>query len=232
MGSIPPDTTQRSAATKAWWRLVRFGFRLLYNELAFTYDTVSAVVSLGQWREWQRAALPHLAASPGATVLELAHGTGNFQIDLRAAGYRPVALDLSRTMGRLADRKLRRWGARPALVRARAQALPFPDGRFPAVVSTFPTEFIVAPATLGEVYRVLQPGGRLVVVFGGLLTGQGPVAEGLEFAYRVTGQRAPWPVDVEGRLAAAGFVARLAQEDLPRSTVLLVVAEKTAPASG
>ncbi|MCZ7544410.1 MAG: hypothetical protein M5R40_13175 [Anaerolineae bacterium] len=41
---------------RLWWALVRFGFRLLYNELAFTYDLVSRVVSLGQWRAWQRAA--------------------------------------------------------------------------------------------------------------------------------------------------------------------------------
>ncbi|MBN2304642.1 MAG: class I SAM-dependent methyltransferase [Anaerolineae bacterium] len=226
MGSIPPDTNGRSVLVRAWWDLVRFGFRLLYNEMAFTYDLVSAVVSLGQWRDWQRAAIPHLAASPGATVLELAHGTGNFQIDLRLNGYRTIALDLSRAMGRITRYKLRRWGVRPSLVRGRAQALPFPDGTFPAVVSTFPTEFIIDPATLGEIHRVLQPGGRLVVVFGGLLTGQGVIEEGLELAYRVTGQRGPWPVNVEERLTAAGFRARVVTETLARSVVMLFVAER------
>jgi len=157
-----------------WWTLSRFGFRLLYNEMAFTYDVVSWTVSLGQWRDWQRTALPHLDAPSAGPVLELAHGTGNLQIDLRRAGFQAVALDLSRTMGRIADRKLRGWGWRPRLVRARAQALPFAAGHFAGVVSTFPTEFIIAPATLAEIFRVLRPGGRLVVVFNGILTGKTP----------------------------------------------------------
>jgi ubiquinone/menaquinone biosynthesis C-methylase UbiE len=50
---------------------LRFAFRLLYYELAFTYDWVSWFVSMGQWRSWQRAALPHLR---GQHILEIAHG--------------------------------------------------------------------------------------------------------------------------------------------------------------
>jgi ubiquinone/menaquinone biosynthesis C-methylase UbiE len=211
-----------------WWALVRFGFRLLYNELAFTYDTVSWIVSLGQWHDWQRAALRHLDAPPGAPILELAHGTGQFLIDLRTAGYQTFSIDVSRAMGRIARRKLHRWGYWPRLVRARAQALPFPDQRFAAVVSTFPTEFIIAPATLAEVFRVLKPGGRLVVVFNGLLTANSAATSALEFAFRVTGQRGPWSADVEQRIAAAGFSAQVISEPLEHSTVLLMVAERVA----
>ncbi|NLX11924.1 MAG: class I SAM-dependent methyltransferase [Chloroflexi bacterium] len=227
MGSLAPDTTRHSRLVKSWWRLVRFGFRLLYNEMAFTYDAVSWIVSLGQWRNWQRAALDHLNTPPGARILELAHGTGNFELDLLAAGYRPVALDLSRAMGRIARRKLREHGYLPLLVRGQAQALPFPDASFPAVVSTFPTEFIVDPATLGEIVRVLQPGGRLVVVFNGVLTRGSLARDALEFAYRATGQRGPWPVDVEGRMRAAGLEPSIVTATLPRSQVLLFLGEKT-----
>lgn len=222
LASLPPMPVFISA----WWWLVRLGFRLLYNEMAFTYDAVSWIVSRGQWRDWQRTVLPHLAASPGAAVLELAHGTGALQIELRRAGYRTAALDLSRAMGRIARRRLIRWGTRPLLVRAQAQAIPFPTGTFAAVVSTFPTEFILDPATLVEIYRVLKPGGRLVVVFGGLLTRRGLIEEGLEFAYRITGQRGPWPANAEDRLTAAGFHAEPVTVELAHSTALLFVAEK------
>ncbi|NDJ79031.1 MAG: class I SAM-dependent methyltransferase [Chloroflexi bacterium] len=231
MGSIHNQPRGRNILGRAWWGLVRFGFRLLYNEMAFTYDLVSWVVSLGQWRDWQRAALQHLNAEPGAQLLELAHGTGNFELDLHEAGYDTVALDLSRAMGRITQRKLRRNGINPPpLVRGRAQKLPFPTAAFPTVVSTFPTEFIIDPATLQEVHRVLQPGGRLVVVFNGIL-GRGEEARNaletlLEAAYRVTGQRGPWPVNVEEMLGNAGFEPQVVTERLNRSTVLLFLAVK------
>ena len=94
--------------------------------MAFTYDTVSWIVSLGQWRDWQRAALRHLHTPPGATILELAHGTGNFEIDLRRAGYHTVALDLSRAMSGIARRKIRRWGLRPPAGACRGAGAPLP----------------------------------------------------------------------------------------------------------
>ena len=224
------DTFQAPRSRRIWRRLLRWGFRLLYNEMAFTYDTVSRVVSLGQWRDWQRAALDYLNVPPGCAVLELAHGTGDLEIDLYAAGYHPVGVDLSRAMGRIARRKLRRRGLPARLVRARAQALPFAASSFPAVVSTFPTEFIVEPATLSELHRVLAADGRLVVVVNGLLTQRGAVEEALEFAYRATGQRGPWPGDIEGRFARAGFAIRVVEHPLERSVVSLLVATKTPPA--
>src|SRR5258708_37610262 len=121
-----------------YWRLIKFGFRLLYNEMAFTYDGVSWVVSLGEWRTWQRAAIAHLGVEPGAQVLELAHGTAALQIDLRAAGFDSVAVDYSPYMGRMARRRLLKQHIIPKLARARARALPFADSSFPAVFSPVP----------------------------------------------------------------------------------------------
>src|SRR5258708_720532 len=209
-----------------YWRLVKFGFRLLYNEMAFTYDTVSWVVSLGEWRSWQRAAIKHLGVQPGAQVLELAHGTAALQIDLRAAGYESVAVDYSPYMGRIARRRLLKQHIVPKLARARAQALPFADGSFPAVVSTFPTDFIVDPATIAEVYRVLKPGGRLVFVPNGILTRGGAARQALEAAYRATGQRGPWPVHIERVFSAAGFTITQTIEDAQRSMAQIIIAQK------
>ncbi len=208
--------------------LLRFGFRLLYNEMAFTYDLVSWVVSLGEWRSWQRAVLRHLNAAPGDRILEIAHGTANLQIDLRAAGFDSIGLDLSPYMGRIARRKLIRRHLTPKLVRGRAQTLPFPDESFSAVVSTFPTEFIVDPTTIREIYRILSPGGRLVFVPNGVLTKGGLAREGLEAAYRATGQRGPWPVRIEDAFGAAGFKLSAFTETAKRSIAQVIVAEKPA----
>ncbi|GAB4432257.1 MAG: class I SAM-dependent methyltransferase [Anaerolineae bacterium] len=218
--------TLRKQLVKGWWNLVRFGFRLLYHELAWTYDAVSTVVSLGQWGDWQRVALRHVQAPAGAPVLELAHGTGRLAVELRRAGYRLVALDRSPAMGRIARRRLLRWGWRPALVRADARALPFGAGQFAAVISTFPTEFIADPVALAEIHRILQSSGRLVIVLGATLTGHNAAARSLELAYRVTGQRGPWAALLEARLQAGGFAPRLLAEPLPRSVVWVCVAER------
>ena len=211
--------------TRIWWGLVELGFRLLYNELAWTYDLVSWTVSLGAWRAWQRSALRFLAVPPGSPVLEIAHGTGNFQIDLRTAGLEPIGLDLSPYMGRIARRKLRRHGLAARLTRGCGEALPFPAESFPAVVSTFPTPFITEPETLREIYRVLQPGGRLVIVANGLLTG-GVLGRILEWTYRITGQRGPWPDAFAARFGEAGFRLYEARVRLDRSVAIVIICQK------
>ncbi len=221
-----------SIATKLWWALVRFGFRLLYNEFAFIYDPVSRLVSFGQWRRWQRAALRYIRAAPDDVVLELAHGTGSLQLDLRARGYRTVGLDLSPYMGRLARRKMLRHGWHPRLVRGSALALPFPAEVFPTIVTTFPTDFILAPATLAEAYRVLRPGGRLVICATGRITGRDPLSRLLELAYKVTGQRARIDLDaITKGFRTAGFRAEFISREVAGGEVWLLLAEKDTPVS-
>jgi ubiquinone/menaquinone biosynthesis C-methylase UbiE len=206
-----------------WWGIIHFGFRLLYNELAFTYDIVSKIVSLGSWRCWQRAVLKHFDIEPGALVLELAHGTGDLQIDLINAGYKTIGYDLSPYMGRIAQRKLKRNGLPSTLVQGRAQQLPFADISFDVVVSTFPTEFIIAEETLREVNRVLKDNGRFVIVSVGMFTGGGIIKSFLEWLYRITGQRGEIRDEVAAIFVKNGFEIEFVQEKCPRSFVQLIV---------
>jgi len=232
-------------ALKDLWRhVVEFGFRLLYHEMAFTYDSVSWLVSMGEWRSWQRAALKHLNVRPGTCVLELAHGTGNLQLDLHAVGLKPIGLDFSPYMGRIARDKLTRHHVPYTLVRGRAQALPFGTESFAVIVSTFPTDFIIDPATIAEAYRVLKPGGRLVFVPNGVLTRGGIARQGIEAAYRATGQadwvdttdgshtssrpNRTWPIQVTDRFTSAGFMLTHVMEQCQSSIAQVVIAEKPA----
>lgn len=179
-----------NAVAGIWWRLVRFGFRLLYNELAFTYDVVSWVVSLGAWRCWQFSAIPYLDEPDKGPVLEIAHGTGHVQSKLHALGYGTVVgYDLSQAMGRITRARLLNDQARPLLARGYAQNLPFASETFSSVVTTFPTDFIVSTNTLQEIHRVLTPDGVLVIVPSAQIVGGGWMGRLLEWAYRITGQR-------------------------------------------
>ncbi len=209
-----------------WWALIKLGFRLLYNEFAFTYDWVSWGVSLGAWRCWQRSVLKYLEVEPGAAILEIAHGTGNLQLDLHAAGYQVFGHDLSANMGRIAQAKLQRQQFSAWLSRGRAQQLPYASGQIAAVISTFPTNFILEPDTLIEVQRVLQPGGQFLIVPNGMFTTGGVVAAGLEWLYRVTGQRDNSQFDVVEFFDQYGFRVEITRERCPRSMATIITASK------
>ncbi|MBU0703886.1 MAG: class I SAM-dependent methyltransferase [Chloroflexi bacterium] len=208
---------------RPWWAFLRLFFRLLYNEFAWTYDLVAWVVSLGQWKAWGRAATGHLQ---GKRVLELAHGPGHLLAAMAEQGLSPVGLDLSPYMGRLAQRRLRKGGLTVPLVRARAQALPFCDGCFNSSVATFPTEFILAPATLREAARVMRPGGQMVVVAWASLGKRDPLSRFIGWLYRVTGQGKPPLGAGEELMKKAGLVPHTAWERVGRSEVMLVIAQK------
>jgi ubiquinone/menaquinone biosynthesis C-methylase UbiE len=146
------------------WATIR-----LYHELAWAYDLASWLVSLGRWSGWRAMALDYVE---GSRILELGFGTGELLAEMAARGLDGVGLELSPAMHRVAARKLARRGWTVPRVQAGAQAAPFAAGQFDAVLSTFPSSYVLDPATLAEVARLLRPppatgggaGGRLVVV--------------------------------------------------------------------
>ena len=166
--------------------LTRLGFQLLYNQMAWTYDWIAWLVSCGQWPAWRRLALTY--ARPGP-ILELAYGTGVLFAEMLETGYKPVGLDASPYMARLAGNRLRHRRLPLLLTRGTAQGLPFPSERFATVIATFPTPFIFEPATLEEVYRVLRSDGELVVVVEGHLRGIRPLRTFINWLYQITSQR-------------------------------------------
>jgi ubiquinone/menaquinone biosynthesis C-methylase UbiE len=96
----------------------------------------------------------------GLRVLDVAGGDGYWAARARAHGARAVAVDISGA--KLA--RGRQLAAPPALVRADALALPFPDGSFDRVMSICAIEhFDDGARALDEMARVLVPGGELVM---------------------------------------------------------------------
>lgn len=214
-----------------WRRLLKLGFGLLYNQMAWSYDLVSWLVSRGQWRHWQRAALPYLK---GDRILELAHGPGHMLLDLQAAGHEVVGLDLSPAMSRQAGRRLSSSGERVSLVRGDGRFLPFCRHSFEGVLSTFPTEFLAQTETIEGVFEVLKPGGCLVVVPQARLTGGSILTRFIEWLYAITGQRPDVADDdqdgfwhmIGDRFRAAGFVLTFEELSLEKSQVTVVIARK------
>jgi ubiquinone/menaquinone biosynthesis C-methylase UbiE len=207
---------------------MRFFFHHFYHAFAWTYDFVAALVSVGRWNAWTRTAIPHLT---GRRILEIGHGPGHLQLTLRQRGLTVFGLDESRQMGRLACERLTRAGLPVALTRGYAQTLPFGADCFDSVVATFPSEYISDPRTLAEVWRVLRPGGRLVVVPVAYMGSQAWPDRAANWLFRVTGQNADLTADLRAKIKArfteADFQVSLNEVEVRQSVVFVIVAEKT-----
>lgn len=207
-----------------FWPLRAF-FYLLYHQMSWTYDWVAATVSLGLWKSWVLSVIPYLQ---GSRILELGHGPGHLQKALWQSGtsLTVFGLDASLQMSRRAARHLRSGAIKPNLVNGMAQWLPFTGGAFECVVSTFPTEYIFNPVTMNEVYRVLSPGGRLVVLASAALTGKRRSEQTAAWLFKVTGQSSPWEKRLLDPLRQSGFYTRLEEVHLKTSLVMIILAEK------
>ncbi len=225
-----------------WQRLVRFGFHLLYNQMAWTYDWVSWLVSLGEWRHWQLAALPYLGQPDmgnGRFILEIGHGPGHMLLELAEVEKHVIGLDLSPHMGRMTQKRLQKAGLHAQLTQGNVQELPFSDSTFDTVLSTFPTDFIVDPATLTAVHRVLKDNGRFVIIPAAHLTGNGMIHRLIDSLFRLTGQKkggmemeemetAVWQ-PLQQQFTRVGFETMIKQIQRPHSSITLIMAQKRQP---
>ncbi|MCL4560291.1 MAG: methyltransferase domain-containing protein [Chloroflexi bacterium] len=213
--------------------ILKVFFHYLYHGWAWTYDIVAATVSVGLWKRWVLSVLPQLQ---GPRVLEIGHGPGHLLVALLEQGWEVAGIDESRQMGRLARRRIGRtlghsskdaaYAHEPELARALAQALPFASAAFDSVVSTFPTRYIFEPAALRSIYRVLCPGGILVVGLTGWITGRSLPQRLAALLFRVTGESDLPLAAIQAPFISNGFKPETRWVDLGTSRVLLILAHK------
>ncbi len=130
-----------------------------YESLASWYDQVMTDPDDRNGLATIAYALVARLLGPGdGLVLDVGTGTGLSASTLRRAGYRPVGLDLAIDQLRIAAGRL-------PVAQADAARLPLADNTVAAAYSTFvASDLDDFPGTVGEVFRVLRPGGRYVAV--------------------------------------------------------------------
>ncbi len=137
--------------------------RSLFDRISGRYDFFNDVLSLGVHRLWKRRAIMALGDVSGAHVLDAATGTGDLALTLAEKGARVTAVDFSEGMLRVA--RQRRSHKNIGFSLADAQSLPFDAGSFDHVIVSFGVRNFENPERgIRELWRVLRPGGRLVVL--------------------------------------------------------------------
>jgi demethylmenaquinone methyltransferase/2-methoxy-6-polyprenyl-1,4-benzoquinol methylase len=133
----------------------------MFDRIAGVYDLMNSVMTAGMHQRWRERAVELARVGPDSRALDVATGTGDLAVALRAAGAEVVGCDFSEEMLARARRK------EPS-VRfewADALALPYGDDSFDAATVGFGARnFSDLGRGLGEMARVVRPGGRVVVL--------------------------------------------------------------------
>jgi ubiquinone/menaquinone biosynthesis methyltransferase ubiE len=138
----------------------------VFHSVAGKYDLMNDLLSFGIHRLWKRFTID----CSGVKVLDLAGGTGDFTAKFsRLVGQsgEVVLADINDSMLQVGREKLRNLGVvgNVNYVQANAEALPFPDNTFDCVIISFGLRNVTdKDKALRSMYRVLKPGGRLLVL--------------------------------------------------------------------
>ncbi len=143
----------------------------MFSAIAPRYDFLNRLLSCGRDRYWRKKAVSRLKPAPGHRILDVATGTADVALEIarQTAGkdVKVAGLDFSEKMLELAQRKIDSQGLSETiqLQCGSAENLPFDDGGFDGATTAFGVRnFSNVELGLREMYRVLKPGGRCVIL--------------------------------------------------------------------
>lgn len=141
----------------------------VFNSVASKYDVMNDVMSAGIHRIWKDAMMDWLAPRAGQRLLDVAGGTGDisFRFLKRAGHGHATVLDLTEPMLIEGRKRAEADSMADSLdwVVGDAMALPFADNSFDVYTISFGIRNVTRPQeALNEAFRVLRPGGRLMVL--------------------------------------------------------------------
>ena len=145
------------------------GIRRLFNKIASDYDRLNHILSLNIDKGWRRKAVREISDhnSP-IKVLDIACGTGDFTIEIArnvVTGSRVIGVDISEGMMEIGKQKIHKAGVDAEMYIADCESLPYDENTFDRISVGFGVRnFEHLDLCLSEMYRVLDPGGKLVIL--------------------------------------------------------------------
>jgi len=141
----------------------------VFTRVANRYDLMNDLMSVGIHRLWKDAMMDWLAPRGGQRLLDVAGGTGDiaFRFLARAPEARATVLDMTESMLIEGQKRAEAENLADRLdwVVGDAMALPFADNTFDVYTISFGIRNVTRiPDALAEAFRVLKPGGRLMVL--------------------------------------------------------------------
>ena len=141
----------------------------VFTRVASKYDIMNDVMSVGIHRVWKDAMMDWLAPRPGTKLLDVAGGTGDISFCYLKRAPRAHATVLDMTESMLIEGRQRAEAAQMSAdldwVVGDAMALPFADNTFDTYTISFGIRNVTrVQDALNEAFRVLRPGGRLMVL--------------------------------------------------------------------
>ena len=142
----------------------------VFHSVAGKYDLMNDLMSMGVHRIWKRLTIEKSGVRRGQHVLDLAGGTGDLTAKFSkmvGADGQVILADINESMLKVGRSRLLDKGivANVDYVQANAECLPFPDNSFDCITIAFGLRNVTdKSAALASMYRVLKPGGRLLIL--------------------------------------------------------------------
>lgn len=140
----------------------------VFTSVAGKYDVMNDLMSVGLHRLWKRFAVGVAGVRQGQRVLDVAGGSADMsRLFLKNVGPsgQVVLTDINNAMLRVGRDRLLDEGHATPVAQCDAEHLPFPDNYFDCVSIAFGLRNVThKDAALREMYRVIRPGGRVIVL--------------------------------------------------------------------